>query len=156
MQYNYSNLYVGKDIDWFAVDQQNEIACFASGGGVLPDSIATNFDAFKVMSDYLWDLPENRNEVIVNPLLDQIKKFSSEKERTRYVNTFISMAKHGIYSYDKTIVMADGDYQYHLVVRPLIPRRVNELPSEVVEILQKTASKNIFAKNGIIFSNEIG
>lgn len=155
MLYNYSSLYVGKDIDWFAVDDRNEIACFASGGGVLPGSILENFDAFKVMSDYFWDLPDNDNEIIINPLLEQIVKFNSQKEREQYLKAFKLMAKHGIYTYDKTIVMADGDYRYHLVASPVVPVKINKWPSAIVEVLKKTKSKCIFSDNSRIYSNEI-
>ena len=155
MLYKYSNLYVGKDIDWFAVDEHNEIAYFASGGGVLPDSILENFKAFKVISAYLWDLPDNDNEIIINPLLEEIVKFNSQKERDQYLKAFTLMAKHGIYSYDKTILMADGDYRYHLVASPVTPWKINELPSSVVEVLKKTQSKCNFSDNSMIYSNEI-
>jgi len=120
------------DIDWFFTDN-NEIAFVASAGGKLPTTIANLGVGNGDLSSYFRSLPEI-SEIIINPQLKDIIPDANEA----YLSDFINMAKKGIYAFDKTILNNFFDSNYHLVVNPKTPLKLENLSSEILEIILKT------------------
>ncbi|MGE8431846.1 hypothetical protein [Chryseobacterium joostei] len=120
------------DIDWFFTDN-NEIAFVASAGGKLPETIAKLGVENGVLSSYFKGLPEI-SEIIINPQLKDIIPDVNEA----YLSDFINMAKKGIYAFDKTVLNNFFDSNYHLVVNPKTPLKLEDLSSDILEIILKT------------------
>lgn len=123
MKYDDAYLY-SKDIDWFCII--GDVFCHvASAGGMIPDSINDReklrglqkrvFD-----SDFIFD----EEDIVVNEVfLNQ--HFGDDKEaRIAYMLSFMSMARKGFVSFDRTNVMDLNDQTYHIVCYPKNPIRL--------------------------------
>ncbi|SRR5260221_11868909 len=119
------------DIDWFFTNNE-EIAFLASGGGKLPSSVAKSSENLKVLSSFFEDLTE-KSDIILNPNLN--KRIGNSDEM--YLDSFLSMAKKGLFSYDRTILNNFSDTNYHLVAQPVSPLKIHELPQEIAEMLME-------------------
>ncbi|WP_256573812.1 hypothetical protein [Pseudomonas sp. NFACC04-2] len=60
---------------------------------------------------------------------DNLPVFNNDDQRNRYLQSFVHMARKGLYSYDA------GDGFYKLVVRPKKARSCSELPTDIRDIL---------------------
>ncbi|WP_390456100.1 hypothetical protein, partial [Chryseobacterium sp. Alg-005] len=123
------------DIDWFFTDNE-DIAFVASAGGKLPETIA-KLDKDNGLSKYFRDLSEV-SEVIINPSLE----FIIQKVDDNYLSDFLSMAKKGLYTFDKTILNNFSDTSYHLVASPKTPLKMKDLPENILKLLIKTQYNN--------------
>ncbi len=126
------------DIDWFAVDINGIIVNFASGGGQLPKSIASSKELTEKVFSYFDNLSYKEQNIFINDDLSQMKEFSSEEVRLKYLQSYVSMSKKGVYSFDKTILGNFDDEQYHLVCFPEACLKLDELPLDIQEILKQT------------------
>ena len=83
--------------------------------------ISENDEKNEAFRSIVANLPE-RYEYILNPRIDEIIARSQnqfiENFREAYLKSFISMARKGIYSFDKTKLGDFDDWRYHLVARP--------------------------------------
>ncbi|WP_417940955.1 hypothetical protein [Flavobacterium sp. RS13.1] len=122
------------DIDWFFVNE-NKIAFVASGGGKLPNSIAKLTEEKSLLLVSYFRNLEKKNEVIINPELDKLLNHDINDE---YLNDFIYMAERGLYAFDKTVLNNFSESNYHLVVAPINPLNVNDLPTQIKEVLLQT------------------
>lgn len=139
------------DIDWFFTNNEN-IGFVASGGGKLPVSVATSKDKATLLSNYFRSLPDRDNNIYINPHLENILGTEVNED---YLFDFIGMAKKGLYTYDKTVLSNFSDTTYHLVVTPLSPINLNELPEYIIDILKKTYYKKIQLDEKIVLEDII-
>jgi hypothetical protein len=121
------------DIDWFFTNHEY-IGFGASGGGLLPASVAKSKEDNEFLVLYFNNLPE-RCEVIINSHLNKIIKRPDES----YLFSFVEMAKKGIFAFDRTEPGNYSDHNYHLVATPVNPIKIDELPLEILEILSNTS-----------------
>lgn len=130
------------DIDWFFL-HENYIGFVASGAGRLPKTVAKSSENNEKLISYFRSLPEI-SDVVINPELDSllIKIFGSGADE-RYLQDFVSMTKKGLYSFDKTNLNNFLDYNYHLVASPAKPLTMDNLPQNVLDILQTKYPDNI-------------
>lgn len=129
------------DFDWYAVDPQEIIVHFASGGGEIPSSVSVSKSNLEKMAHFVRSLPEFVSNFEINPGLENIIAFKSEQEKARYTQDFISMSQRGLYSFDKD---DPGDFSnkgYHLVAKPGQLLRLASLPDEIAMILKMTRIK---------------
>ncbi|ONH50926.1 hypothetical protein SAMN04490182_2018 [Pseudomonas cedrina] len=111
------------DLDWFASYQDGALSHFATGGnGFVPDSVRASILSYELLFDYFCSLPEVFECEVEE---ENLNLFESHVKRERYLQSFISMAKKGLYSYD---VESDG---YKLIAKPRVGLRVFDLPDEV-------------------------
>ncbi|HEX8428673.1 hypothetical protein [Hymenobacter sp.] len=115
------------DIDWFATDSNGHILHVASGGGILPESVAASQEVLLELHQYFLTLPELEVAEIVNGA----DEASSHRSVARY-------ARRGLFSFEKTRLHERADTRYHLVARPLQPLLVTELPKPIAELLSRT------------------
>ncbi|BFM45387.1 hypothetical protein CFS9_40280 [Flavobacterium sp. CFS9] len=120
------------DIDWFFSDANN-IAFVASGGGKLPKSIEKSKN-YEILVLYFRNLPDI-SEIKLNEDLDKILK---SKPDERYLNDFITMARKGLYAFDKTVLNNFKDTNYHLVAFPVKPLSFSDLSQEIKSKLKET------------------
>jgi hypothetical protein len=126
------------DIDWFMVDRDGYIAHLASGGNVLPKSVAISVED---------------NEALLNFFLSQkdISEVQMKKMYSHNASSFIRMAKKGLFSFDRLKPSDCNCTTYRKVVLPLVPLRIETLPSEIVDILSRTRTDQIlFSQTDIL------
>lgn len=121
----YEDAYIhSKDIDWFCII--GDVFCHvASAGGLIPNIINDREKLRSLQkrvfdSDFIFD----EEEIVVNEdFLDQ--HFGDDKEaRKAYMLSFMSMARKGFVSFDRTNVMDLNDQTYHIVCYPKNPIRL--------------------------------
>lgn len=135
------------DIDWFFTNG-SEIAFVASGGGKLPKSVSKSKENTEALAVYFRSLVQ-KSDVIINPDLNKVVPASDINER--YLSDFVTMAKKGLFSFDKTILNDFSATNYHLVAKPKNPLTVDELPPEILEILTETLVKGEIRANLILY-----
>ena len=119
------------DIDWFAVDSDGHILHFSSGGGVLPESIASSEETLLQLYQYFLALPDTASASLV-----QVQA-NAEKSGRNYQNA-VRYAQRGLFSFDKTLLNKHLDPQYHLVVRPTDPLTIQHIPEPIATLLLRT------------------
>ncbi|MBG8552635.1 hypothetical protein [Hymenobacter guriensis] len=112
------------DIDWFATDEAGHVLHVASGGGVLPESVASSQEDLLLLHQYFLTLPERGDAVAVEPGLQG--------------NSSVRYAQRGLFSFNKTQLHERADARYYVVARPIIPLTVAELPPPLAELLRRT------------------
>ncbi len=121
------------DIDWFFTNTEN-IGFVASAGGKLPESVAQNWDESRWVVSFLKQLPDV-SEVVINPRLSEA---INGKVDDRYLFDFLTIAKKGIFAFDKTALSCFSDLNYHLVASPVSPLNFKVLPEELKKLLIKS------------------
>ena len=121
----YDEAYIhSKDIDWFCII--GDVFCHvASAGGMIPDVINDREKLRSLQkrvfdSNFIFD----EEDIVVNePFLNQ--HFGNDEEaRAVYLHSFMSMARKGFVSFDRTNVMDLNDQTYHIVCYPKNPIRL--------------------------------
>ncbi len=129
-----------QDISWFFIADKS-IAFVASGGGMLPTTIANqSFSDIDFVFNSIIDLP-HRCDVVINPQLKEI--IYPNRVNERYLEDFVLMASKGFFSYDKTVLNEFYDTRYHLVASPTKPITVDEIPVSLTKFLVCSTDQNI-------------
>ncbi|WP_022822480.1 hypothetical protein [Hymenobacter norwichensis] len=115
------------DIDWFAIDGNGHILHVASGGGILPESVAASQEVLLELHQYFLTLPEL-----------EVAEIANGAEEASSYQSFARYARRGLFSFEKTRLHERADTRYHLVARPLRPLLVSELPAPLAELLSRT------------------
>ena len=110
------------DLDWFAINDKNFIAHFATGGtDKLPSKLKTSKSLWEQQFNFFNNLPGITEPVFCE---NNLPIFDSLKEKEEYLESFAGYAKKGIFSYD-----IDFDsLVYKLIAFPKNPTKLNELP----------------------------
>ena len=114
MAYSITEQYT-RDIDWFILDNEKHVHV-ASAGGTLPNIIIERDTLNEANIRIAYDLPEIF-DIEINPNLMEFLDIN-DNSLPDYLTSFISMAKKGFYSYDKTFISNRNDNKYHLVAKP--------------------------------------
>lgn len=122
------------DLNWYFIDHWKRICHVASAGGILPKIISeddVNNDKF---NDIVLNLPERynviRNKSVENIILQQgIQNFES------YFKDFDTMARKGLYSFDKFDLENPDDPRYFLVAYPEYEPGVDPYPISEDQVL---------------------
>lgn len=122
-----------KDLDLFFKDNDKPIH-IASAGGQIPFLLAENDIQNEEFSSEVSTL-EEIFEIETNPGLIDLLNITTENLQA-YLNDFISMARKGFYSYDKTNL---GDFEnayFHLVAKPkpLMDLKISTLTEKLLKI----------------------
>lgn len=138
------------DIDWFGVDDDGNIAHFASGGGGLPDTVAAfKEDTEEVGVFFRNNLPTISETQMSNFILEKLS-LKTQAEANRYLHDFITMSSKGLFSYDKSGL---GDFlnrDYQLIMMPERKINIDDLPISIGTIIRRTKFKGNFAALPII------
>jgi hypothetical protein len=115
------------DLDWFASYKDGFLAHFATGGkGEVPLSIRESLSKYELIYEYFYSLKECFEVEVVE---ENLPVFSSEVQRNRYLQSFVSMAKKGLFSHD----FSGGGYK--LVAKPKSGKKRSELPVEILNVI---------------------
>ncbi|MDV6169669.1 hypothetical protein R1T16_14625 [Flavobacterium sp. DG1-102-2] len=103
------------DLDIFFSDNRKLIH-LASGGGTLPNNLIStdiyNEDVLELISKFNPEF-----EIEINPNLSEILNLD-KTGLENYLESFIDMAKKGLYTYDKSNLGNFNDTTFHLVAKP--------------------------------------
>jgi len=115
------------DLDWFASYQNGLLAHFATGGrGVVPVTVRRSISEYEVIYDFFHSIIDDSDVEIIEGNLPAFNGFA---QREQYLNSFVEMAKKGLFSHD----VSGGGYK--LIAKPKICRRCCDLPVQIKSIL---------------------
>lgn len=127
-----------RDWDWFAVDEDGNIAHFATAGfRRLPVSVRSDWERAEELIRYFESLPAYSEYVVCPEFWSSEKAPKTEVDGERYFRYFVKMARAGLFSYD-TVLRVPGDY--FAVTAPTNPLKLGMLPAPIQEYLAKTRS----------------
>ncbi|TGE22949.1 hypothetical protein [Hymenobacter metallicola] len=118
------------DIDWFATDIQGHILHVASGGGILPESVAASQEVLLELHQYFLTLPDTTAATAA--------EVEDGSEEAGSYQSFARYARRGLFSFEKTRLHERADTRYHLVARPALPLTVAQLPKRLAQLLSRT------------------
>lgn len=137
-----------RDLDIFLKDSIKFIH-FASAGGLLPER-TINSDEYNNLIVEAISKDKSELEVEINPNLIELLGLNQDG-LTRYLGSFVEMAKKGFYSYDKSKLGNFEDQTFHLVAKPKQPTK--NLLYEKYKILDKViTSQTDFPTEFITFN----
>lgn len=114
------------DLDWFASYQDGLLAHFATAGrGFVPMAVRESISVYEKNYDYFFSVEDS---IAVEVVDENLPVFSDSAQRDRYLQSFVDMARRGLFSYD---VSDTGGY--NLIARPLENRLADSLPLDVKE-----------------------
>lgn len=119
----YSDEYLySKDIDWFCVINGYYVHV-ASAGDLLP-AVINDREILRDLQHQVAIAEDifNDDEIIVNDVFLQNRFQGVQNQVDSYLESFISMARKGFISIDKTRFGDPEDKNYHIVCRPREPR----------------------------------
>lgn len=123
------------EFDWFTLDSNGEVACFATAGfALVPKLVFRDKETLWRIYNYFYREPED---------YAYVRKTSSllEYDVSHY-------ATKGLYFYDNP---SDINKPYQLICSPKTPIHVSELPSEIGEWLKPLTLKELsFADSATI------
>ena len=126
------------DIQWFAIDANNSVAQFTTGGqGFIPFTSKKSLSDLKIVSSFVQDdLPSRCPTIMASKLASHI----AEKDIFD-IDTFKSfyneMSSKGLYSFCP--VRARGrPVDYFLVAKPARPIKLADFPMAIRELLEAT------------------
>lgn len=113
------------DIDWYCIDEFNNVGHFASAGGQVPKLVKEHFQKHQEVNAFLMKMEEMTTCKIAN-------------DATGDTNTFAAHAKRGLYSYDKkTPCVYYSDNLYQIVAIPRIALKCSDLPNSLIEVISQ-------------------
>jgi hypothetical protein len=118
------------DIDWFATDVNGYILHVASGGGILPESVAASEEMLLELHQYFLTLPETASADAVR-LEGGASSGGGYQGSARY-------AYRGLFSFVKARLHDRADTRYYVVARPVRALTVAEVPGRIAELLSRT------------------
>jgi len=105
-----------RDWDWFAVDDDGNIAVFATGTfRRLPESVRSDWQRAEELIGYFQEASDIgdfriRSEFATSEIVrNHPKTFNDAAKRRRYLKSFTGAARKGFFSYD-TVLRMPGDY----------------------------------------------
>lgn len=145
---------VCRDFDWFCLDEAGHIGHFASAGfKLLPNSVGRSAEDLEIVTRYFEkELTEEGDYVLDENLVEQVPDFESI-----YLKSFIEIAAKGLFSYDIASHLSPG-ISYFRVALPRKPLRVEQLPNQIREIVERTVLKGILLRGSsrIAYQDTLG
>lgn len=115
------------EFDWFAIDQEGQIAHFSSAGyGVIPTLVRDNVDQQLKLNEYFTKMVEK--VTTANLIRGKGKR-----------DDWLNMAQRGLYSYD----FKHWDGPYILIAKPDVPINIRILPDEIYTLLREVCFCNV-------------
>jgi hypothetical protein len=138
---------VTRDWDWFAVDASVAVGHFTTAGmRKLPSSVKADNEAALRLIDYFDQDAQKRFDCVVRVQAEiDAGTLKDIRDRNGYLRSFVAMASAGLFSYDTDTEGRTTDY--FLVAYPKSPLQVDQLPSEVRDLVRRTKSTCLFSKS---------
>ena len=112
----------------------------------LPSSVKADNEAALRLIDYFdQDAPKQIDYVVRVQAEIDAGTLKDIRDRDWYLRSFVAMASAGLFSYN---THTDGrTTDYFLVAYPKSPLQVDQLPSEVRDLVQRTKSTCLFSES---------
>ena len=136
------------DLDWYAIDRDENIGQFSTAGHrLLPPSFASNKEMTKKLSNYFESLPFGERDFFICPNLKKnslahkdMSDFSAEFQMTTFdlaKHFGKRMASRGLFSYDSNTMWNSSYKDYFRYAIPKQKLKLDDLPYEIKIILEK-------------------
>lgn len=135
------------DYDWFAIDSEGNIGCFASSGGILPRSVAESAEDLKSLTDYFQALKAEESNYLLAPTFTFPKDIVTDKQREYFLSSYAHYSARGLYSFGRNQLDRRGRadaFDYGPITIPSKPSLINQLPTTIQNILTKTQCNGVF------------
>lgn len=143
---NYTEAQQGSlDLDWFALDEQDYVVFFTSGGGELPKSILRDKESNELLRRFFRELPEITINVGINHHLYNMVELTTLKESRLYLSDSIKMSRKGLVCFDISPTENGYRYHYHRVCTPENLLKIDQVPEDIKALLSKTRIKGTAA-----------
>lgn len=136
------------DFDWFGVDQDGFVGHFTTAGFKhLPRTVAMHAEDLERVTDYFRKhAPTTGGHRVSADLGEQIPQWQGESREGRYLDSFVTIADKGLYSFDIDTYLRSG-LAYFCVAAPMNPIRLADLPEAIRTIVERTKLKGILLRN---------
>lgn len=142
------------DINWYFADHYNRICVVASGGGTLPTFMFEGFEQNNQFHEVIYDLPE-RFEIRRNENLNNIITDFDNVDLENYFRDFDSLAKKGLYVYDKVNLNDSENGIYVLVTYPVYETGIDPFPIDPQHMsLIPNLNRALISRTNESFSND--
>jgi len=141
------------DYDWFAVDKEGNVGCFASGGGILPRSVAESAEDLKLLVNYFQALKAEESNYCLATAFNFPKDIVTDKQREYFLSSYAYYSARGLYSFDRNQLDRRGRaeaFEYGPITVPTNPLSIGQLPIEIQQIIMKTQCKGVFDTGQIV------
>lgn len=131
-----------EDLEWYAIDENNNIAFFTSGGfGYVPEFICKSRENLDIVSSYFDALDNNFTKAeVIDGAFDDYPKDEFKED-------CINISEKGLFCYD---VSDDVEGEYKLLCRPINMIKLSDLPKEIQDILRQYKLQGVsFSENNI-------
>lgn len=144
------------DLDWFCVDDNDNIGHFATGGrGFLPPSVKASKSNLDVLTEFFLTHLSPNGVGKESLCLTSHLQFESDEQKARCLYSFLQMGAKGLYSFD-CVVVPFRPCDYFKIIEPSVPVVAQELPSEIQRILNMTRYVGKFCSANLIKVVEVG
>ena len=124
MKYSEIDLQI-EDIMWFAIDKQNHILAFTSGGyGNIPEFVCRSKEETHLLENFFIKKLKKSTQAIL--LIDS--------EENSLIEDGLILAEKGIFVYDVSFDIGHGE-EYIQIATPKKPLLIEQLPAEILTIL---------------------
>lgn len=132
---------LGHEYDWLASDANGFVALLSTaGGGAVPIEFLKNTDAHDAAIDAILALPMATQALFAPDLEPHLK------------NTWRMVAERGLFAFDSDPF--GGPYRQ--VAAPIVPIRVNALPSALRELIDSLSLKLVqFDRDSLITAEQV-
>jgi hypothetical protein len=139
------------DYDWFAVDDEELIGHFATGGcGVMPRSVTASAEDLQTITNFFRKEATAGTSARLSPTLTAHATFKSDFEKEQYLESYLNIASRGLFSFN-ALLLTMRPVGYFRVAGPVAPLRLELLPTNIRAILEKTRLKGIsFRESDVI------
>lgn len=143
------------DLNWYFADRLNRICIVASAGGILPDFLTDDRSRNDEFHQLVMDLEERygagRNERAIDIIID----LNLNEDIDDYFRDFESLARKGLYVYDKVDINDSKASKYILVCYPLYDTEKDRFPFDpnILNIIPKL-KEALISRTNTSFSSD--
>lgn len=133
------------DIDWFAIDDNGNIAHFASCCSAIPPSVAASKEDNELLFQYFKSLPDIAENIAVRKDIEKLLGTNAAGAMKSYLADFMGWARKGLLAYDTKHVGVFSNTEYDLITQPDVLVNATHIPPQALIILKRTKLKGAFA-----------
>jgi hypothetical protein len=143
----------GVDLDWYGLDENNQIGHFASGTvGALPPYLSANIHDRALIHGYFTEVRIPCSEAKVDP--DALVRGGASNRdaagKDWFLGSFVEMARCGTFSYD-CFLYDPPPTGYFRVASPTVPLKLSEVPDAVRAVLERSRLPNVnFERDAVL------
>ena len=135
----------GNGFIWFGVDEEGNLAEFASETTYVPEVFFQDVSINKKLIEYFANLPEITSSVLPENLRLELKELAKEPQGDE--SFWKIRANKGLYIFDEPEILGfkdrNGKCPYELTLAPQMPLKLNDLPKDIQNLLKSYHFENL-------------